>query len=534
MFEKKDLKTIFVTGGVVSSLGKGICASILSGLLLAKGYKTILKKIDPYLNSDPGTLSPLEHGEVFVTSDGMEADLDLGHYERLGGSLTSKYNYITAGSIYKKLINNERKGVYNGKTVQVVPHFTSELKNIIFENTNNFDFLICEIGGTVGDIENIAILETIRQIKLSQSNVLCAHVALMPFLAKAEEWKTKPIQHSVRNLLSYGIQTDLLFCRMERNNEENWKEKLALLSNLTKENIFAAIDADSVYHAMLEYEKEGICKRVLEIFNLKERKDDLSFLKKYVSRLNENLPEISIALIGKYIKCKDAYKSVEEAIQHAAIHNMVHAKIHILDAENLNLDELKNMDGIFIPGGFGKRAIDGKMQAIRYAKENNIPFLGMCLGMQLVIIDALRSIYPDADSTEFNPKTSNPVIYKLSQWDKEGQKITLGKNLGGTMRLGSYSSLLEEGTLAKNLYKSSKISERHRHRYVFNNKYKNLLQEVGLKISAYTEDNLVEIVERPECDFFIACQFHGEFESNIKKPHPLFFGFLTAAKKKHK
>lgn len=528
----KKLKMIFITGGVVSSLGKGIISAILSGLLSARGFKTKLKKIDPYLNVDPGTLSPIEHGEVFVTSDGVETDLDLGHYERLGNSRTSKNDYITAGSIYQKLITKERQGLYEGKTVQVVPHFTSELRESIFAGTEGYDFLICEVGGTVGDIENIAILETIRQIKFLKNNVICGHVALMPFLKKAEEWKTKTIQHSVRNLLSYGIQTDLLFCRMEEKNNENWKEKLSLLSSLKTENIFAAIDAPSIYHALLDYEKEGICKRVLELFGIEEIKPDLSVVTNYVNTLNADLPVVKIAIVGKYTKCKDAYKSVEEAIQHAAAKNNVHADIHILDAEKLEDNDLSNMHGIFIPGGFGQRAINGKIKAIQYAEKHNVPLLGMCLGMQLTVINALRSIHPEADSTEFTPNTSHPVIWKLSEWDRTGEKIVLGEDLGGTMRLGSYTSSLVEGTSVQSLYGTKTMTERHRHRYVFNNKYKDLLKEVGLTISGYTADNLVEVVERKDCDFFVAAQFHAEFESNIKKPNPLFIGFLAAAKKK--
>ncbi|WP_342261946.1 CTP synthase [Alphaproteobacteria bacterium endosymbiont of Tiliacea citrago] len=526
----QSLKTIFVTGGVVSSLGKGICASIISGLLSARGFTTKLKKIDPYLNVDPGTLSPLEHGEVFVTEDGMEADLDLGHYERLGNSKTSKNDYITAGSIYQKILTKERKGLYEGKTVQVVPHFTTELKKAIFKGTEGYDFLICEIGGTVGDIENIAILETIRQIKAQENNVISAHVALMPYLSKAGEWKTKPIQHSIRDLLSYGIQTDILLCRMENENKENWKEKLSLLSNIKKENIFKALDAKSIYHAMLAYEEESICERVLQIFNLEKREKDLTFLTNYVNTIEKDLPKIDIAIVGKYVQCKDAYKSVEEALYHAAIANNIHANLHIINAEELKEEDLKNMHGIFIPGGFGKRAIDGKIKAIAYAKNNNIPLLGMCLGMQLSIIEALKSIFPEADSTEFTPNTPDPVVFKLSEWKKEDKTITLGENLGGTMRLGSYKSTLVENTLTKSLYNSEFLIERHRHRYVFNNKYKDFLEKVGLTISAYTSDNLVEAVERKDCDFFITGQFHAEFNSTIKKPNSLFLGFLKAIK----
>lgn len=528
----KKLRTIFITGGVVSSLGKGICASSLSGLLSARGFKTKLKKVDPYLNVDPGTLSPLEHGEVFVTSDGVEADLDLGHYERLGNSRASKEDYITAGSIYQKLITKERQGAYQGKTVQVVPHFTNELIEAIYDNTENIDFLICEIGGTVGDIESIAILEAVRQTKCLKDNVICGHVTLMPFLSKTQEWKTKTVQHSVRNLLSYGIQTDFLICRMETKNPENWKQKLSLLSNLKKENIFAAVDASSIYHAMLAYEKEGICQKVLEIFGIKDAKLDLEFLTDYIHKLDSDLPEVNIALVGKYVQCKDSYKSVEEALYHAAASNMVHAKIHAIDAETLTEKSLSNMHGIFIPGGFGARAIEGKIKAIKYAKRNNIPLLGMCLGMQLTVIEALQSLYPDANSTEFDPNTKNPVVFKLSEWQRGDQKISLGHNLGGTMRLGSYTSKLVHGTLTHSLYNSDTITERHRHRYVFNNKYREKLKDIGITISAYTNDNLVEAVEINSCDFFIAGQFHAEFESTIKKPHPLFIGFLGAAKNK--
>lgn len=528
----KKPKTLFITGGVVSSLGKGIAASILSGLLSARNFKTKLKKIDPYLNVDPGTLSPLEHGEVYVTSDGMETDLDLGHYERLGGVQTSKYDYITAGSIYQKILQKEREGAYEGKTVQVVPHFTSELKQAIFEQTSDVDFLICEIGGTVGDFESIAILETIRQIQFEEENILCAHVALMPFLDKAEEWKTKPIQHSIRNLLSYGINTDLLFCRMSRFNPEPWKEKLSKLSNIKKENIFEALDAESVYHAMLAYEEEGVCDRLCELFNVPKRKKHLDFLVDYVGILEKKLPEINIALVGKYVQCRDSYKSVEEAINHAAAANHVHVNIEIIDAENYDINELKNKHGIFIPGGFGQRAVNGKINAIKHAKENNIPLLGMCLGMQLSIIEGLRDLYPDADSTEFNPNTKHPVICKLSEWSKEGEKILLKDQLGGSMRLGAYTSFLEKDTLIRRLYGTETMRERHRHRYFFNNSYMNDLNKVGLKISAYTDEKLVEAVERPDCDFFVCGQFHAEFQSTIRRPNPLFLGWIRAIKEK--
>lgn len=528
----KNLKIVFITGGVSSSLGKGITASILSGLLISRGYKVKLKKIDPYLNIDPGTLSPIEHGEVFVTDDGVETDLDLGHYERLGCVITSKDDYITSGMIFNKLLIKERRGEYNGKTVQVIPHFTSKLRESIFKGTDDYDFLICEVGGTVGDMESNFIIETIRQIKFNIDNVAIIHLALLPYLKKAQEWKTKPVQHSVWALLERGLSPDLLLCRMEEKNNDDWKKKISSLCSIKVDSIFEALDSKTIYHAMKEYEEEGICQKLLEFFKLKISEPKLEYLYNYLKVIDSNLDSINIAVVGKYTQCKDAYKSIEEALDHAAFSNKVKLNVHVINAENLKEESLKNMHGILIPGGFGARAIEGKLLAISYAKNNNIPMLGMCLGMQLSIIDGLRDLYDDADSSEFSTNTNNPVIIKLDEWYKENQICKLGDILGGTMRLGSYAAKLDKESLTYKLYGSETIAERHRHRYVFNKKYLKDLEKVGIKVVGVTidEDQFVEIIERPSLDFFVAGQFHAEFKSNIKNPHPLFVGFIKAAK----
>ncbi len=523
------MHVIFVTGGVVSSLGKGIVASIAGGLLGLRGFKVQIKKIDPYLNVDTGTLSPIEHGEVFVTNDGAETDLDLGHYERLGFVKTLKTDYITSGSVYYDILTKERKGEFLGKTIQVIPHVTGEFQDKIFENTD-CDILICEIGGTVGDIESVPILEAARQIRQTyeKGKVLFIHVALMPYLKKAQEWKTKPVQHSIRTLLSFGIEPSLLLCRMEEENTENWKEKIFTLSNVKKENIFSALDADSIYHAFLNYEKEGIANAILRCLNEKEKKPlDLSFIQNYVHKLNDDsLQKIKIGIVGKYIALKDSYKSLEEALNHAAISLNAKILIEWIDSENLNLNDLNKLDGILIPGGFGNRGIEGKIQAINYAKIKNKPFLGICLGMQLALIEGLKELLEDASSTEFG-NCKNPVIAKMSEWMSESEIFVPKDEMGGTMRVGSYFCDVKPNTKAFEIYKTEQIAERHRHRYEFNNNYINYLKDAGITVSGSC-NGLVEIIENSDLKFFVAVQFHPEFNSNIKSPNPLFVEFLRS------
>ncbi len=530
-------KFVFVTGGVVSSLGKGIVASITGGLLKNRGLKVKIKKIDPYLNIDPGTLSPIEHGEVFVTEDGFETDLDLGHYERLGGVKTSRSDYITSGLIYNNIIHKERNGEYLGKTVMVMPHVIQEFKEAIMSETDGYDVVICEIGGTVGDLESMPILETVRQIKqaLGQNNAIFVHVALLPYLKKAGEWKTKPIQHSVRTLLTFGIQADLLLCRMEEKNPDNWKKKLALMCNINEENILEALDADSIYHAMVNYRKEGVDNRILKLLDIDAKDNSIGYIENFVSKLDANLPEISIGVIGKYMACKDAYKSLEEALLHAATSINKHLKIEWIDAEKVeqpdfDFDNLKKFTGILVPGGFGTRAVEGKIKAITIARENNIPYLGICFGMQLAIIESVRQNIPDASSSEFG-ETKHPIIAKMDEWAKDSQVIKAKLQIGGSMRLGSYPCTIKEGTLTHAIYENTLIHERHRHRYEVNNNYLSEIESSGIKVSG-TCEGLVEIIERPDCDFFVACQFHPEFESNIQKPNKLFVAFLKAVSEK--
>lgn len=520
-------KIIFVTGGVVSSLGKGIVASITGGLLKARGIKVKIKKIDPYLNVDPGTLSPSEHGEVFVTEDGAETDLDLGHYERLGGVKTEKTDYLTSGLIYNTIIQKERKGDYLGQTVMVIPHVIAEFEKAILANTQDCDVLICEVGGTVGDIEGIPILETARQMRQNAgaNDVVFVHVALLPYLKKAQEWKTKPIQHSVRTLLSFGIQPDLLLCRMEEKNEENWKEKIALLCNIRKDNILSALDAPSIYHAMLNYEAEGVANRISDLLNIDTKPGDITYVRKFVERLDAPLQEINIAIVGKYTLNKDSYKSLEEALVHAAVSIDRHIKIDWVDAEKVG--DLSQYDGILVPGGFGERGTMGMLTAIKFARANNVPFLGICFGMQLVVIDGLSDVLDDVCSSEFR-YCANPVIAKMEEWIQNDAQIKASINMGGSMRLGSYPCEIKKDTLAYKIYKTERINERHRHRYEFNNNYLKYLEKANI-VASGTCNELVEIIERTDCDFFIACQFHPEFKSTISSAHPLFMEFLKSS-----
>ncbi|MFA6708765.1 MAG: CTP synthase [Fusobacterium sp.] len=526
----KETKFIFVTGGVVSSLGKGITAASLGRLLKERGYKVVLQKFDPYLNVDPGTMNPYEHGEVFVTEDGAETDLDLGHYERFIDRNLSKSSNITSGKIYQSVITKEREGQYLGKTVQVIPHITNEIKSKIIAVTKEIeaDIVITEIGGTVGDIESTPFLEAIRQFKydIGEHNAIYIHVTLLPYLKAAKELKSKPSQHSVKLLMSLGIRPDVLVCRTEHPINNSIKEKLSMFCNIEKDAVIEAADAETIYELPLIMEKEGLARIVCKKLNLEERSFDLSNWEKIVYNIKNPKEIIKVAVVGKYVKLKDAYLSVTESIEHAAFSQGLKAEITYLQSEDLNLEELKNFDGILVPGGFGDRGILGKIQAVNFARVNKVPFLGICLGMQLAVIEYARNIlgYKDADSTEFNPNTSYPVIDIL-----ESQKSI--ENMGGTMRLGAYPCVLKENSLAKELYGKIEISERHRHRYEFNNDFKEVIEKSGLIISGTSPNGvLTEIVElsREEHPFFIAGQFHPEFKTRPNNPHPLFLGFIKA------
>lgn len=527
-------KYIFVTGGVVSSLGKGITAASLGMLLKARGLKVTLQKFDPYLNVDPGTMSPYQHGEVYVTDDGAETDLDLGHYERIVDIDLTKYSSITSGKIYWSVLNKERRGDYLGGTIQVIPHITNEIKLMLkrIASVNDVDVIITEIGGTVGDIESQPFLEAIRQMRyeVGRENVMYIHVTLLPYLSKAGELKTKPTQHSVKELLSIGIQPDILVCRSEKEISEELKAKIALFCNVDKQNVIQNIDADSLYEIPLLLEKEGLPKLVCDKFNIKCNEPDLTGWKDMVDRSKKPVHKVKIALVGKYVELKDAYLSVAEALRHGGIDNSAEVDINWIHSEEVNEENyeeiLKDSDGILVPGGFGDRGIEGKILAAKYARENKVPFLGICLGMQMAVVEFARNVlkYEDADSTEFNAETKYPVIDIMNdQKDVE--------NKGGTMRLGSYPCKLVEGTKAKEAYDGAEmINERHRHRYEFNNDFRQVCEENGLIISGTSPDNrLVEIVELKDHPWYVGAQFHPEFKSRPTRSHPLFKNLIKAA-----
>ncbi|MEG3902472.1 CTP synthase [Microcoleus sp. B4-C5] len=526
-------KFVFVTGGVVSSIGKGIVGASLGRLLKSRDYSVSILKLDPYINVDPGTLSPFQHGEVFVTQDGAETDLDLGHYERFTDTSMSRLNSVTTGSIYQAVINKERRGEYQGSTVQVIPHITNEIKDRIHrvaKNTNP-DVVITEIGGTVGDIESLPFLEAIRQFRkdVGRQNVVYMHVTLIPWIPSAGEMKTKPTQHSVKELRSIGIQPDILVCRCDRPLSLGMKQKLSEFCNVPEECVITAQDAKSIYEVPLMMEQEGLAEQTINLLQLEHRQPDLHQWQTLVNRLYSPNHKIDIALVGKYVRLNDAYLSVVEALRHAAIAIGCDLNLHWINSEDLesgNLDNyLKGINGILVPGGFGVRGVDGKIAAIEYAKHHKIPFLGLCLGMQCAVIEWARNIaqLEDANSAEFNPDTANPVINLLP----EQQDVV---DLGGTMRLGLYPCRVNPDTLAFKLYQKEVIYERHRHRYEFNNAYRNLFLESGYAVSGTSPDGrLVEMIEFPNHPFFIACQFHPEFQSRPSAPHPLFQGFIQAA-----
>jgi CTP synthase len=526
-------KFVFVTGGVVSSIGKGIVAASLGRLLKSRDYSVSILKLDPYINVDPGTMSPFQHGEVFVTEDGAETDLDLGHYERFTDTSMSRLNSVTTGAIYQAVINKERRGDYNGGTVQVIPHITTEIKERILRVARNTspDVVITEIGGTVGDIESLPFLEAIRQFRkdVGRQNVLYMHVTLMPWIPSAGEMKTKPTQHSVKELRSIGIQPDILVCRCDRPLHPGLKEKISEFCDVPVECVITSQDAGSIYEVPLMLEREGMANQALELLQLPQRSPDLSHWQTIVERLYRPKHPIQIAIVGKYVRLNDAYLSVVEALRHAAIAQGGDLNIRWINSEDLNDDTIEQMlgdvNGIIIPGGFGPRGIEGKIAAIRYARKQQIPFLGLCLGMQCSVIEWAQDVakLENANSAEFDAATLNPVINLLP----EQQDVV---DLGGTMRLGLYPCRIAAGTLADRLYGEEVIYERHRHRYEFNNAYRTLFLETGYVISGTSPDGrLVEIVELPTHPFFIASQFHPEFQSRPSHPHPLFQGFVQAA-----
>ncbi len=529
-----ETKFIFVTGGVLSSLGKGICAASLGRLLKSRGFSVTIQKFDPYINIDPGTMNPFQHGEVFVTDDGGETDLDLGHYERFIDENLSKYNNFTSGQIYKNVIDNERKGLFLGETIQVIPHVTDEIKNCVKRTLQNkkVDMLITEIGGTVGDIESLPFLEAIRQFKkdVGKENVLYIHVTYVPYLKTSEELKTKPTQHSVKELRSIGIQPDIIVCRSEIKLKEDLKSKISLFCDIEKEAIIDAVDVNHIYQVPLNLYEEGFDSIVMYKLNLKYRPIDLRDWHELVNKINNLNGYVKIAIVGKYINLKDSYISIIEALNHAGYFWGKFINIKWINSEQLEIDsncskELSDIDGLLIPGGFGIRGIEGKVNAIKYVRENNIPFLGICLGMQCAVIEFARNVLnlSDANSSEFDKNTKNAVIdllYDQKQIDK----------LGGTMRLGSYPCTLKKGTKAFSAYMKTSINERHRHRYELNNVYREIIENAGMIISGvYQEKNLAEIVEINNHNWFIGVQFHPEFKSRPERPHPLFREFINAA-----
>ncbi len=532
--KQKKTKYIFVTGGVTSSLGKGIIASSLAKLLQARGLSVTIQKLDPYLNVDPGTLNPYEHGECYVTDDGAETDLDLGHYERFLNVQTSQANNVTTGRIYYNVLSKERRGDFLGKTVQVIPHITDEIKRniLLLGKTGKYDVVITEIGGCVGDIESLPFLEAVRQLKweLGEKNMLTIHLTLVPFLKSAEELKTKPTQHSVKQLQESGIQPDILVCRTEHHLPADIRKKIALFCNVEVMSVIEAMDAKTIYEVPILMKKEKLDQRVLYMLDLYNDADsDMKKWEEFLQRLKKPEHEVTIGLIGKYVELKDAYKSIIESFIHAGAENKCKVKIEWIHSESLTIDNIadkfKELDAVLVAPGFGERGIEGKIAAVKYVRENNIPFLGICLGMQMAVIEYARNVlgWDGAHSTEMEKTTEYPVIDLM----EDQQNV---ENKGGTMRLGAYNCKLTEKSMAKKIYGKSKISERHRHRWEFNNKYRQDFEAKGLFIGGTNPENdLVEIIEIPENDFFIGVQYHPELKSTVVQPHPLFIAFVKAA-----
>ena len=531
---------IFVTGGVVSSLGKGLSSASLAYLLQSRGYRVRLRKLDPYLNIDPGTMSPFQHGEVFVTDDGAETDLDLGHYERFSGISAKKSDNITTGKIYSDVLKKERQGGYLGKTVQGIPHRPDRIKDFIKNDTSKEDFIICEIGGIVGDIESLPFVEAIRQFAndVNKRNALFIHLTLVPYLKASDEIKTKPTQHSVKELRSLGIQPDIIICRSERPIPLDHRKKISLFCNVDIKNVIQTVDVKTIYEAPISFNRENLDKQVLEYFKIKTRKKvNLNPWKKITKTVLHTKKSINIAIIGKYVDLKDAYKSLDEALTHGGIDNNLKINLMRIDSETLKVSEikkkLKNVSGILIPGGFGKRGTEGKIEAIKYAREKKIPFFGICFGMQMAIIEFARNKLniKNANSSEFGTG-GVPIIGLITEWNRYGKLIKgTDKDLGGTMRLGLYDAKLKENSLVKKIYKSKLIKERHRHRYEVNISYKEKFEKNGLIFSGLSPDNkLPEIIELKNHPWFVAVQFHPEFKSRPLAPHPLFSSFIKAAK----
>lgn len=537
-------KFIFVTGGVLSSLGKGLASASIGALLECRGLKVTVIKLDPYINVDPGTMNPFQHGEVFVTDDGSETDLDLGHYERFINVRLGHENNFTSGRIYDSVISRERRGDYLGGTVQVIPHITDEIKKSILGSAGDFDIVIVEIGGTIGDIEGLPFLEAIRQFRFDagKENVLYIHLTYVPYIAAAGELKTKPTQHSVKELRSIGIQPDIILCRTDRFLDENLKAKIALFCDVGRDCVITAKDVECIYEVPLVFNKEGLDAKILELLNVWTGSPRLEAWRKMVKRFKEPAEKVRIAVVGKYTDLTESYKSLNEALYHGGADNDARVELKFVDSSTLEPDTygpaLEDVDGILVPGGFGPRGVEGKILAVRFARENNIPFFGICLGMQLAVVEFARNVaqIPDADSSEFKPDTPAPVIYLMTEWYDERAQVVQHRDKdtekGGTMRLGAYPCRIKKDTLAHQAYEAGKISERHRHRYEFNMEYKDRLEKQGLVFSGFSpRGDLVEIVEIKDHSWFLGCQFHPEFKSRPMKAHPLFSSFIGAALK---
>jgi len=531
---------VFVTGGVVSSLGKGITAASLGAILEARGLKVSMIKLDPYINVDPGTMSPFQHGEVFVTEDGAETDLDLGHYERFVRTRTSQDSNFTTGRIYSNVIGMERRGEYLGATVQVIPHITDEIKRCVHKGAGDADVCMVEIGGTVGDIESLPFMEAIRQMgtELGRERAMFVHLTLVPYIATSQEIKTKPTQHSVKELRSIGIQPDVLVCRVDRPLPEEQRRKIALFTSVKERAVIAAVDVDDLYKIPMMLTEQGLDEIIVDQFALDVPPADLSEWQHVVEVRENPDAEVDVAMVGKYVELKDSYISLNEALKHAGIQNRTQVNIHHIDSEEIERSGtgcLDRMDAILVPGGFGERGIEGKVQAVRYARERNIPYLGICLGLQVAVIEFARDSagLAGAHSTEFDQDTPHPVIALITEWqDRSGSVEARSEesDLGGTMRLGGQECRLSAGSLAGETYAAESVVERHRHRYEFNNNYRETLEKAGLVFSGWSVDGLAEVVELPDHPWFLACQFHPEFTSTPRDGHPIFSGFIGAAR----
>ena len=539
-------KYIFVTGGVVSSLGKGITSASLGRLLKSRGLKVSIQKFDPYINVDPGTMNPFQHGEVYVTNDGAETDLDMGHYERYTNAVMGKKNNYTSGRIYYSVIQKERRGEYLGGTVQVIPHITDAIKEAVLQLDGCADIALIEIGGTVGDIEGLPFIEAIRQLRidLGREYTLFIHLTLVPYIKTAGEVKTKPTQHSVKELLASGIQPDILMCRTEAPLNDDLKRKIALFCNVEAKNVISAVDVESIYELPLSLRQEGVDDRILEKLGIWTGAPNIVPWERLVDKINHPKHEVLIAIIGKYVDLTESYKSLHEALIHGGIANKTRVRLLYISADELEsgdgLDKLRDCHGILVPGGFGSRGMEGKIRAVTFARENKVPFFGICLGMQLAVVEFARNVakIAGAHSIEFDAKTANPVIYLMTEWfdfrTGKMEKRDEASDLGGTMRLGAYPCVLKDGTLAAAAYGQSQISERHRHRYEFNNAFRGQLIDAGLIVAGTSPDEaLVEIVELAGHPWFLGCQFHPEFQSKPMKPHPLFRDFIHASLQKH-